>query len=52
MATKSFDIKDQGLAEQDPNAMQAMGRGGELRLGTGATPESIWVSVQDTGCGI
>jgi two-component system, sporulation sensor kinase E len=34
------------------NAMQAMSRGGELTVGTGATPESVWVGVTDTGCGI
>jgi two-component system, sporulation sensor kinase E len=34
------------------NAMQAMNRGGELTVQTGATPDNVWVSVTDTGCGI
>jgi len=34
------------------NAMQAMARGGTLTLQTGETPESVWVSVSDTGGGI
>ncbi|HUS35190.1 MAG TPA: ATP-binding protein [Verrucomicrobiae bacterium] len=34
------------------NAMQAMNRGGELTVQTGATPDNVWVSVSDTGCGI
>lgn len=34
------------------NAMQAMNRGGMLTIATGATPENVWVSVQDTGHGI
>ena len=34
------------------NAMQAMTRGGTLTLQTGETPESVWVSVADTGGGI
>jgi two-component system, sporulation sensor kinase E len=42
----------QALVNIVKNAMQAMGPGGELRIGTGATPENVWVSVQDTGCGI
>jgi len=32
--------------------MQAMNRGGDITVQTGATPENIWVSVTDTGCGI
>ena len=34
------------------NAMQAMTRGGELTVQTGATPDNVWISVSDTGCGI
>ncbi len=34
------------------NAMQAMTRGGTLTLQTGETPDSVWVSVTDTGGGI
>ncbi len=34
------------------NAMQAMNRDGTLTLSTGSTPEAVWVSIQDTGCGI
>lgn len=34
------------------NAMQAMSRGGVLRLRTGAAGEEVWVSVSDTGGGI
>jgi PAS domain S-box-containing protein len=34
------------------NAMQAMTKGGILTLQTGETPESVWVSVTDTGGGI
>jgi len=34
------------------NAMQAMTKGGTLTLLTGETPESVWVSVADTGGGI
>ncbi len=34
------------------NAMQAMTKGGTLSLQTGETPESVWVSVSDTGGGI
>jgi len=34
------------------NAMQAMTKGGTLTLQTGETPESVWVSVADTGGGI
>lgn len=34
------------------NAMQAMNRDGILTLTTGSTPEGVWVSIRDTGCGI
>jgi PAS domain S-box-containing protein len=34
------------------NAMQAMTKGGALQLQTGETPDSVWVSVADTGGGI
>jgi PAS domain S-box-containing protein len=34
------------------NAMQAMGRGGELTLQTGESNDGVWVSVADTGGGI
>jgi two-component system, sporulation sensor kinase E len=34
------------------NAMQAMARGGVLRIQTGAAGEEIWVSLSDTGGGI
>jgi two-component system, sporulation sensor kinase E len=34
------------------NAMQAMVKGGTLTLRTGATPDAVWVTVADTGCGI
>jgi len=34
------------------NAMQAMTRGGTLTLQTGESPDSVWVSVTDTGGGI
>jgi PAS domain S-box-containing protein len=34
------------------NAMQAMKRGGALTLKTGATEDTVWISVSDTGCGI
>lgn len=34
------------------NAMQAMTRGGILTLQTADSPESVWVSVADTGAGI
>ena len=34
------------------NAMQAMTQGGTLTVLTGETPESVWVSVTDTGGGI
>jgi two-component system, sporulation sensor kinase E len=42
----------QALVNIIKNAMQAMNRGGELTVQTGATPDNIWVSVTDTGCGI
>lgn len=47
----SAQIK-QALVNIIKNAMQAMNRDGELTMQTGATPESVWVSVTDTGCGI
>jgi two-component system, sporulation sensor kinase E len=34
------------------NAMQAMTKGGSLTLQTGESPDSVWVSVADTGGGI
>ncbi|MBI4324079.1 MAG: PAS domain-containing protein, partial [Chloroflexi bacterium] len=34
------------------NAMQAMTKGGELTVQTGATSEGVWVSISDNGCGI
>jgi two-component system, sporulation sensor kinase E len=34
------------------NAMQAMTRGGELNIQTGAGREAVWVSISDTGVGI
>jgi two-component system, sporulation sensor kinase E len=34
------------------NAMQAMTRGGEIRIETGAASEAVWVSISDTGSGI
>jgi two-component system, sporulation sensor kinase E len=34
------------------NAMQAMTKGGELTLATGATADGVWFSVEDTGTGI
>ena len=42
----------QALVNIIKNAMQAMSRGGELTVQTGATAENIWVSVTDIGCGI
>jgi two-component system, sporulation sensor kinase E len=42
----------QALVNIVKNAMQSMNRGGELRVQTGATPEQVWVSVKDSGCGI
>lgn len=34
------------------NAMQAMTKGGTLRLATGENNENVWVEVSDSGCGI
>ena len=34
------------------NAMQAMGRGGELKVETGSNSEAVFVSITDTGSGI
>lgn len=34
------------------NAMQAMTRGGRLTLATGEAAGGVWISVNDTGCGI
>jgi two-component system, sporulation sensor kinase E len=34
------------------NAMQAMNRGGEIRIETGSGSEAVWVSISDTGRGI
>lgn len=42
----------QALVNIIKNAMQAMNRDGELAMQTGATPDNVWVSVTDTGCGI
>jgi two-component system, sporulation sensor kinase E len=42
----------QALVNLVKNAMQAMTRGGMLRLETGETPDCIWISVSDTGRGI
>lgn len=42
----------QALVNIVKNAMQAMTRGGDLTVKTGATPDHVWVSVEDTGCGI
>jgi PAS domain S-box-containing protein len=42
----------QALVNIVKNAMQAMNRSGELVLQTGATPDNVWISVSDTGCGI
>jgi len=42
----------QALVNLVKNAMQAMTRGGTLTLQTGESPESVWVSVTDTGGGI
>lgn len=42
----------QALVNIVKNAMQSMTRGGELKIQTGATPEQVWISVKDTGCGI
>ncbi|MDQ6633066.1 MAG: ATP-binding protein, partial [Verrucomicrobiota bacterium] len=42
----------QALVNLLKNAMQAMSKGGALNLETGEGPESVWVSVADTGGGI
>src|SRR6185295_6149947 len=42
----------QALVNLVKNAMQAMTKGGTLRLQTGDTTEAVWVSVADTGGGI
>lgn len=42
----------QALVNLIKNSMQAMTRGGRLTLASGAGPESVWVSVADTGGGI
>jgi signal transduction histidine kinase len=34
------------------NAMQAMTRGGTLKVETGSGADGVWVSIADTGCGI
>jgi len=34
------------------NALHAMSAGGTLTLASGATPDAVWLSVMDTGCGI
>jgi two-component system, sporulation sensor kinase E len=34
------------------NAVQAMNRGGEITIETGAASEAVWVSISDTGSGI
>lgn len=34
------------------NAMQAMTRGGVLKVETGSGADGVWVSIADTGCGI
>jgi two-component system, sporulation sensor kinase E len=47
----SAQIK-QALVNIIKNAMQAMSRDGQLTIQTGATPDNVWVSVTDTGCGI
>ncbi len=42
----------QALVNLVKNAMQAMTKGGTLKLQTGETAEAVWVSVADTGGGI
>ena len=42
----------QALVNLVKNAMQAMTRGGTLTLATGEGAEGVWLSVNDTGCGI
>ena len=42
----------QALVNLMRNALQAMTKGGVLRVKTGQSSENVWVSVSDTGCGI
>jgi signal transduction histidine kinase len=42
----------QALVNLVRNALQAMTKGGVLRLQTGQSSENVWVSVADDGCGI
>jgi len=42
----------QALVNLMRNALQAMTKGGVLRLETGQSSEHVWVRVSDTGCGI
>jgi len=42
----------QALVNLVKNAMQAMTKGGTLTLTTGATPDSVWIGIGDTGAGI
>ncbi|MDX1952950.1 MAG: ATP-binding protein [Verrucomicrobiota bacterium] len=42
----------QALVNIIKNAMQAMTRGGELTVQTGAAVDEVWVSIADTGSGI
>ena len=42
----------QALVNLLRNALQAMTKGGVLRLQTGHSSENVWVSVSDSGCGI
>ena len=42
----------QALVNLVKNAMQAMTKGGTLTLATGEGADGVWVSVNDTGCGI
>jgi PAS domain S-box-containing protein len=42
----------QALVNLVRNALQAMTKGGVLRLQTGQSSENVWVSVADTGAGI
>ena len=42
----------QALVNLVKNAMQAMTKGGTLTLATGEGSDGVWVSVNDTGCGI
>ena len=43
---------EQALVNLVRNALQAMTKGGVLRLQTGQSSENVWVSVSDTGAGI